>query len=281
MAKTISLINMKGGVGKSTLAVNLAWQFAAYVKWMKKVLVVDLDPQFNASQYLIGVDKYARDISAANKATVWDVFEQRTRTPGHVPKRVAATDAIINVVSYQGGSKIDLLPSRLELAWSLKQPAEKEWLLQKFLAKVRNDYDLIIIDCAPTESLLTTAAYLASDFILVPVKPEFLSTLGLPLLARSMQEFHEHYDQHELEVAGIVFNHASDYAPEERTSKNQVRAVAAQYEWHVFDSEVRFSRSYPKGAREGRPIFRTSNAHHKQKTAFHEFAQSLAEKIDL
>jgi chromosome partitioning protein len=55
MAKTVSLINMKGGVGKSTLTVNLAWHFAAYRNWLKKLLVVDLDPQFNASQYLVGV----------------------------------------------------------------------------------------------------------------------------------------------------------------------------------------------------------------------------------
>jgi len=56
MAKKVSLINMKGGVGKSTLTVNLVWHFAAYQRWLKKVLVVDLDPQFNASQYLVGVE---------------------------------------------------------------------------------------------------------------------------------------------------------------------------------------------------------------------------------
>lgn len=60
MAKRVSLINMKGGVGKSTLTVNLAWHFAAYQHWLKRVLVVDLDPQFNASQYLVGVSKYQR-----------------------------------------------------------------------------------------------------------------------------------------------------------------------------------------------------------------------------
>ncbi len=103
---------------------------------------------------------------------MWEIFEERTRTPASgAPKRVSPTDAILNVVTYTGGSKIDLRPSRLELAWSLKQPAEKERLLQKFLAKVQNDYDLVIIDCAPTESLLTTAAYLASDHILVPLNP--------------------------------------------------------------------------------------------------------------
>ncbi|MBI5827924.1 MAG: ParA family protein [Deltaproteobacteria bacterium] len=80
MAVKVSLINMKGGVGKSTLTVNLAWHFAAYGDWKKKVLVVDLDPQFNTSQYLLGVQEY-ENILTSNKPTVWDIFEQGTRTP--------------------------------------------------------------------------------------------------------------------------------------------------------------------------------------------------------
>lgn len=90
MAKKVSLINMKGGVGKSTLAVNLAWQFAGLRKWNKKVLVVDLDPQFNASQYLIGVYKYEK-ILVQNVPTVWDIFEQLTHSPGRgAPKLLLA-----------------------------------------------------------------------------------------------------------------------------------------------------------------------------------------------
>jgi len=69
MCKTISLINMKGGVGKSTLTVNLAWHLAAYRNWLKNILVVDLDPQFNASPYLVGVTKYEEMISGG-KPTV-------------------------------------------------------------------------------------------------------------------------------------------------------------------------------------------------------------------
>ena len=80
MAKKVSLINMKGGVGKSTLAVNLAWQFASMSNWSKKVLVIDLDPQFNATQYLIGQAK-VREILDEGRPTVWDIFEQLTRTP--------------------------------------------------------------------------------------------------------------------------------------------------------------------------------------------------------
>lgn len=115
----------------------------------------------------------------------------------------------------------------------------------------------------------------------MPVKPEFLSTIGLPLLARSLQEFREHNDDHPIDVAGVVFNHASDYAPEETRSKREVNAEATKLGWYVFQNDIRYSRSYPKGAREGRPIFRTSNAQQRQKTAFHIFAQEFAQRISL
>jgi chromosome partitioning protein len=152
-------------------------------------------------------------------------------------------------------------------------------MLEKFLAKVQDKYDVIIVDCAPTESLLTTASYMASDYVLVPVKPEYLSTIGLPLLARSLQEFHAQNEDYKVELAGIVFNHASDYAPEESTSKAEVRAMAASLGWHVFNSEIRYSRSYPKGAREGRPIFGTSMARGKAKTKFYTFTHELAQQV--
>jgi chromosome partitioning protein len=166
VATTVALINMKGGVGKSTLAVNLGWQLTGIVGQDHNVLVVDLDPQFNASQYLLGSQDYRKKIVDPKRATIWDVFEQQTRTPGAgVPKRLVPTDAIITVQKWPE-NRLDLLPSTLELAWSLKQPAQKEQLLAKFLEKVKDDYDLILIDCAPTESVLTTAAYLASDYVL-------------------------------------------------------------------------------------------------------------------
>ncbi len=286
MAKTIALINMKGGVGKSTLAVNLAWHFVAYTPWLKRVLLVDLDPQFNASQYLLGVDKYTSKVVNPNTPTVWNILEQLTRTPtGGTPKPITPSDAIIPVrtIHGTGGKKgqLDLLASRLELAWSLKQPAQKEGLLAKFLAKVQNDYDLVIIDCAPTESVLTTATYLAANYIVVPVKPEYLSTIGLPLLVRSMNEFHQQYEDHHVELLGVVFNHASDYRPEEMKSKREVKSEAARLGWYVFNAEVTYSRSYPKGAREGSPIFWTSKAQHSRKSNFLSFAQELAGRLQL
>jgi chromosome partitioning protein len=281
VAKTVSLINMKGGVGKSTLAVNLAWQLSGIQGQDNDVLVVDLDPQFNASQYLLGSQGYRKKIVDPKRATIWDVFEQQTRTPGAgAPKRIAPSDAILTVQRW-AQNRLDLLPSTLELAWSLKQPAQKEQLLAKLLEKVGDDYDLIIIDCAPTESVLTTAAYLASDYVLVPVKPEYLSTIGLPLLARSLDDFHHQYDDHKVEMLGIVFNHATQYEPEEALSKREVRAEASRFGWYVFTSEISYSRSYPKGAREGRPIFRTSYARRKQRARFGAFAREFGGKLGL
>ncbi len=281
MATKISLINMKGGVGKSTLTVNLAWHFAAYGDWHKKVLVVDLDPQFNASQYLLGVSDY-EDILKSNKPTIWDVFEQGTTTP--MGKLVLPDDhaPIHEHRRFRDGGKIDLIPSRLELAFSLKNPGgQKERRLSRLLKEVESEYDLILIDCAPTESVLTTAAYLSSDWLLVPVKPEYLSTIGLPLLVNSMGDFKAQYENKKLKLAGVVFNAASEYLPEEALAKDTVRSIAKKNGWYVFTREVEYSRSYPKGAREGQPIFRTSYSRWSKVYNFQFFAEELAKRVGL
>jgi chromosome partitioning protein len=280
MAKKISLINMKGGVGKSTLTVNLAWHFAAYSQWLRKVLVVDLDPQFNASQYLLGVGQY-ETILRKGKPTVWEVFEQNTRTPSGKAAISDPHHTVHNVRRIEGGGILDLVPSRLELAFSLKNPGQKERQLFKLISKLEDEYDLILIDCAPTESILTTAAYLSSDYLLVPVKPEYLSSIGLPLLVNSMEDFQNEYEEHELQLAGVVFNGVSDYSPEEHLSKTKVRQIAKRNDWYVFNAEVPYSRSFPKGAREGQPIFRTSYSRNSQVLRFNIFAKEFAERIGL
>ena len=285
MAVKVSLINMKGGVGKSTLTINLAWHFAAYGNWDKKVLVVDLDPQFNASQYLLGVKDYEAILNA-NKPTIWDIFEQGTRTPSGKATIADPRSAIHKYQDFSDGSCIHLIPSRLELALSLKNPGQnKERHLARLIKQVESDYDLVLIDCAPTESVLTGAAYLSSDWLLVPVKPEYLSTIGLPLLVNSMQdfeqEFQEEYKNSNLKLAGVVFNAASDYLPEEALAKDTVRKIAKQNKWHVFENEVEYSRSYPKGAREGQPIFRTTYSRWNKVRNFERFANELAGRVGL
>src|SRR5207249_12138683 len=129
--------------------------------------------------------------------------------------------------------------SRLELSRTLKNPTGKERRLAKALAQVRKEYDLVIIDCAPTESILTDAAYFASRYIVVPIKPEFMATIGLPLLARSVQEFTLENDDHEIEIAGLVFNHSSGYAagPEGQQSIKEVSKIAKQQGSHICENQ--------------------------------------------
>lgn len=264
MAKKVALINMKGGVGKSTITVNLAWYFALPNN-RKRVLVVDLDPQFNASQYLLGTSEYLRVLQSGRR-TIWDVFEQRTRHPEATGGTLSAREVLHNRVTISaGGGRIDAILSRLELAFSLKTPyQQKEQEPARLLAQIDDEYDLILIDCAP-----------------IPVKPEYLSTIGLPLLVQSMRDFAPSYPDHALQLAGVVFNATTEYAPEEMLAKEDVRTIAQQNQWHVFDAEVPYSRSFPKSARLGVSIFSTPNARRSQQRRFVAFANEFARRIGL
>jgi chromosome partitioning protein len=274
---TVALINMKGGVGKSTLAANLGW-FSAYRK-NKRVLLVDLDPQFNLSQYLMGTAGYEEHFEA-NKATVIDIFERNGATgrsrSGKKPALVAA-NVIAQIKSWADGSRIDLIPSSLDLAGTLKNPTEKAQLLAHFLDDVRTSYDLILIDCAPTESMLTAAAYLASESVLIPVKPEFLSTIGLPLVVNSLEEFEATYRK-SVEILGIVFN-ASNEKLEHGRSRAFVRKVAKEHGFYVFRNEVTYSDSYPKGSRFGTPIFLTDYARREKISNFYAVAEEFYKRL--
>jgi chromosome partitioning protein len=279
MARKVSMINMKDGVGKSTLAVNLAWHFFWWKK--KRVLLVDLDPQFNASQYTLGVTAF-QNIIEGQKPTVWNIFEQYSRSPAMPnPGPFDIKSAIYNVRKRADGARLDLIPSRLELAHTLRSPAQKEDLLGRAIRQIESEYDLVIYDCAPTESFLTYAAYAASDQIVIPVKPQFLSTIGLPLLAQSLADFKGQRGGAGPDIAGILFTHTEAYSPEEIISKKEVKAVANQRGWYVFDKEMPFSRSFPKGAREGSPIFGTSHARGVQIQRFTAMADEFAQRVGL
>lgn len=276
---TVALTNMKGGVGKSTLAANLGW-FCGYKK-DERVLLVDLDPQFNLSQYVMGTAGYEAH-RKAGKGTVLDIFEQATPEPVSGKSRAEAAvtpDAVIaSIRDWDDEGCIDLIPSRLELAWTLKNPHDKAQLLRNFLDQVRSSYDLILVDCPPTESMLTTAAYLASDHVLIPVKPEFLSTIGLPLVLSSLDDFATTH-QKTVDVLGIVFNATGDKLEHDR-SRTFVRKTAKETGWYVFRNEVSYSDSYPKGSRLGKPIFMTDYARWYKVTNFltvgEEFHKRLA-----
>ncbi len=282
MATTISMLNMKGGVGKSTLTFNLAWHSA----WKKnlRVLVIDLDPQANLSQYFLGATKYLNLLKKGTK-TIVDIFEQFSSPISSTgsPTLVEPEGVIHKLHEWNDGSLIHLVPSRLELSWTLKNPTEKAQLLPRFISKIQDKYDLIIIDCAPTESILTTAAYKSSRYIFVPVRPEYLATIGLPLLARSLEEYRVMNQQQDIEIGGIIFNdmRRSSTPPEQLESQKEVLAIAKKQGWTVLKNIAYHSDSYPTGSRDGKPIFNTPYARDYVVGEFHILADEFLKKIGL
>lgn len=282
MSTVAAMINMKGGVGKTTLSFNLAWCSAW--KYNLKILAVDLDPQANMSQYFLGAKKYLEHLNAGNR-TVVDIFEQFSAPSSAygAPALLEPEDVIHRLHEWDDGSLLHLVPSRLELSWTLKNPTEKSHLLPKFLAEVAETYDLVLIDCAPTESILTAAAYRSSRFVFVPVRPEFLATIGLPLLARSLQEFKLVHQDQALEMGGIIFNdiRRSNTPPEQLESMKEVKALAKKNGWPVFQHKAHHSDSYPAGSRDGNPIFRTPYARDYVKGEFHQVAEEFLKSVGL
>jgi len=256
-------------------------QAAIYAAWNKKrVLAIDLDPQSNLSQALLGPAEYVKLLKASKPTVVQLLEDYQPATFGSPgPQPVTIQDVIIKNVWWKDVC-LHLLPSRLELSRVLRNPAGKERKLAKALAKIATDYDLVIIDCAPTESVLTDIAYFASGYVLVPVKPEFLAAIGLPLLARSLDTFRHENEDHEIKMAGVVFNHG-DYqpGPEANASVREVRTLAKDHGWPIFVSEVPHSKAIPKSAREASAVEHTSYARSGIKKAIVDFSNELFIKV--
>lgn len=278
MATSVSLINMKGGVGKTTLAAQIAH---AASRQGIRTLAVDLDPQANLSQALLSPEKYVKHLRD-KKPTIVQLFDQYLPSMDESggPKPIEPEDLILKNAGYST-KHLDLIVSRLELSHTLKNPTGKERRLAKVLSKVADDYQLILIDCAPTESILTEAAYHASRYALVPVKPEYLATIGLPLLARSIRDFKYENNDRALDICGIVFNHSSSYSegPEGRKSIKEVTTEAKKNGWPLFETHVRYSRSYAKAAREGTPIGSTSYSRWYVASEFSRFMDEFFKAI--
>ena len=282
MAVCVSMINMKGGVGKTTLATQIAWFATRQLD--KKVLLVDLDPQANPSQSVMSPQKYVSYLDAGG-LTVHDILEQftPTGTASGSPKKLDLLKAIFHRVKYRDGGLLDIVPSRLELSWTLRHPTEKETLLPRFVAKVEERYDLIIIDCAPTDSILTDAAYHCSRYILVPIRAEFLASIGFPLLQRSISAFQMRHEDKVIEVCGLVFNDFSrgSVKREHKLARKDVKGKASQYGWYVFKHDIPHSDSYFRAARDGMPIDVAKGAHHKVKKEFAAFAKEFFPRVGL
>ena len=241
---------MKGGVGKTTIAACLA-RFAArqYATTARRVLAVDLDPQANLSQALMGENAYGRFLDQG-MPSIAEVFD------GYQPPRADSGSATAlrpsDVAQSTSSPNLEVLPSRFDFSDRLISAVKPDpTCLAKLIAGSFQDRDLVIIDCAPTESVFTKAAYHASRFVLVPVRPEFFATIGFPLLNDSLRDFRSANRGHQIEVIGIVVNDATYQmrnrgGPERRASMLEINEEATKNGWHVFSSEIKYSRGFPK-----------------------------------
>lgn len=280
MAVSVSLINMKGGVGKTTLAMQLAQ--AADLEGFR-VLAIDLDPQANLSQVMMEPLRY-REFLRKNDPTLADLLQgyRSTGSSAQSPRQVEVGDVICKGVGFKYQSRLDLIPSRLELSRILRRPEGVEHRLAIGISKVESMYDLVIIDCAPTESVLTDVAYFASRFLIVPVKPEFMAAVGLPLLARSLNEFRDRNRDHALDIAGIVFNQSTySVSKEGMTSMEEVKGIASQNDWRVCENQMNYSAAYAKAAREGRPLQYTSYVRQTSVSQFRRLKDEIFAALNL
>ncbi len=157
MSINVSFINMKGGVGKTTLATQAA--LSAQAAGLR-VLAVDLDPQSNLSQALLNRELYVEMVKQ-NRGTVVQLFEgYAPATPDKPSPSAPCIDEVI--MKSKSGRRPDLIPSRLELCQTLRSPGGKDRRLAEALATVLTHYNIVMIDCAPADSMLTDAAYFAS-----------------------------------------------------------------------------------------------------------------------
>ena len=183
MGRVIGVANQKGGVGKSTTAINLS---ACLAEKEKKVLTIDMDPQGNTTSGL-GVDKN----NVEN--TLYELLLGEAETKDTIVK-----DVVENV---------DLIPSNVNLSGAeieLIGVDEKEYILKKIIDKVRRKYDYIIIDCPPSLNMLTINALTAANSVLVPIQCEYYALEGLSQLIHTIDLVKDRLNK-KLVMEGVVF----------------------------------------------------------------------------
>ncbi len=268
----VSVINMKGGVGKTTVAALLSRYASRYTPL--NTLTIDIDPQANLSQALMREQRYRQFLDNKSPSIV-DIFTgylpPTKNTPSPSPLNIS--DVVVDIET-----SLQIIPSKFDFSDHLINSLKPDpRVLARLITKNFRHMDLIIIDCAPTESIFTQAAYYASRYILVPVRPEYFATVGFPLLNDSLSAFKRKNRSHSIDVIGVVINNAfydggNDGGPEKTRAMREIREEARKNRWHIFSKEIPHSRGFPK-------MMRGDYAHLGNAYKFNLFAMEFFSKL--
>ena len=229
MSKVIALANQKGGVGKTTTAINLGASLAVLEK---KVLLVDADPQANSTS---GIGFDLRKIEKSIYECLIDQID---------PKEV---------VLHSETKGMDLIPSHIDLVGAeiemLNLP-ERENVLKKVINKIKDAYDYVLIDCSPSLGLLTLNALTAADSVLIPVQCEYFALEGLGKLLNTIKMIQNRLNT-ALQIEGFLL---TMYDPRLRLSNQVVEEVQQHFEDMVFETIIQRNIKVSEAPSYGKPV---------------------------
>lgn len=199
--KVVSVINYKGGVGKTTITANLASEM---VRKNKRVLVIDLDPQTNLTFSYIKVEKWRSEYEKNRTIKYWfDSIIDGTRPIPTFRDLIVKNNGVDLICSHLGLIDVDI-----ELAAGLSAGTERQHknnfiktysYIKNELITLKDEYDIVLFDCPPNFSIVTKNALVASDYYVVPAKMDYLSTLGINQLKNHVDSLVEQYNHYIVE----------------------------------------------------------------------------------